>query len=157
MSFHFNNWWHFQKGLLLKRESLLKSAAGSQLFGVQNSFYSFRHSSAAHISFYLPNFCSRFKHRMCVCFILYYSWKNTCKMNFQASCWYPYKSASIYSHFEPIRILLVNQKCIVHGQRTQLWLCSGVQSCWGCTRCFKLCVCACMAASAPLTQKPARC
>lgn len=58
-NFHFNN---FQKGLFLKREGLLKSAAGSQLFGVQNSFHSFSHSSAACISFISQNFCSRFKH-----------------------------------------------------------------------------------------------
>lgn len=139
------------------KEGLLKSAAGSQLFGVQNSFYSFSHSSAAHTIFFSQNFCSRFKYRMCLCFILYYSWKNTCKMNFQASCWYPYKSASIYSHSEPIRALLVKQKCILHGRRTQIGLCSEVQSSWGCTRHFKLCACAYMAASAPLIQKPARC
>lgn len=73
-------------------------------------------------------------------------------MNSQAGCWYPYKSASIYSHFEPIRALLVKQKCILHGWRTQLWLCSGVQSSWEYTRCFKLCVCVHSSICTPCTK-----
>lgn len=154
---YFNNQRNYQTGLFLKGESLLKSAAVSQLFGVQSSFHSFSRSSAAHVSFIFQNFDSSFKRTMCLCFILYWSWKNTSKMSFQAGYLCPYKSASIYSHFEPIEALLVKQKSILHGWRTQLWLCSGVQSSWGCTRHFKLPVCTCMAAFAPLRHKPARC
>lgn len=128
--FYFNNHHNYQTSLSLEGDLSNLQLRHSYLV-FKASFPSFHSSSAARVSFIFQNLHFTCKHRMCLCFILHCIWKSTCRMNFQAAYLGPDKSCQhlfTFWAFWGLSLLLVKQKNTLHHGRTQLLLCSGIQS-----------------------------